>query len=189
MLYVRRIPKIRRNKISPSLVFWGIDDSLGDLRISRWWMYKLRYYGILQYPVVWSMNPSSVCPEDKKFRAHRWYKYLPSRTKSHTGMPNLHCIISLRNSFLEAFSITQHTGHRVREILGTKHWEQIDRKLSWIILTYIPNNLPWETKENHGWFDIMITGFLAEITSSEASWIWSTSTTETRRKRRDVGIT
>jgi len=35
----------------------------------------------------------------------------------------------------------------------------------------------------------MMTGFLAEITSSETSRIWTTSTTETRRKRRGVGVT
>ena len=101
----------------------------------------------------------------------------------------LHCIISSRNSFLEAFPIIQPTRHRASEILVVRHWEQFHRKMSWYIWTYVPNNLPWETEENHRWIDITITGFLTEITSSEASWIWSKITTETIRKGRDVGVT
>ena len=102
---------------------------------------------------------------------------------------NLNCIISLWNSLLEAFYIRQHKQHRAREILGIKDWGKTDREMSRHFLTYFPNNLPWETKESHRWTDITIVGFLAEITSSKTSWIWRQSTAETRRKRRDVGVT
>jgi hypothetical protein len=115
---------------------------------------------------------------------------------------NLHCISSIRKWFLEAFQFTAHKASSEGNVRHG-HWEEnvvawalrgeccgmgIERRMLWHILTYVPNNLPWETKGNHRWIDITITGFLAEITSFEASWIWSNSTMEMRRKWSDVGV-